>query len=144
MIRAAALAGFSCSQIRTTRHPAFIHSVFVSTSRSRFRLNFAAHHARFAFGSVRCLGQLCQKQPSTKMAIFLLGNTISARFRLSGSTRRSIRNRKPALCSAARNASSGLVSRLRADCIRRRAPGDDAAGLLTFIRPHLLSKSKPF
>jgi hypothetical protein len=57
-----------CSQIRNTRHPARCKVRDTSRSRILFADNFRCQKARLFFGLVACLGQPCQKQPSTKSA----------------------------------------------------------------------------
>ncbi len=73
----AALSGASCSQIRTTVHPAPRSSA--SCFRSRFTLAniFLLHHSLFVLGQLACLGHACQKQPSTKTTTRALVNTMS-------------------------------------------------------------------
>jgi hypothetical protein len=58
----------SCCQILTTLHPCFLKVRFTRRSRLIFRASFCFQNSAFATGLVRCLGQLCQKQPSTKRA----------------------------------------------------------------------------
>lgn len=67
----------SCSQIRTTFQP-WVRRVRV-TRRSRAWLAeiFFRQNAALVLGWVACLGQPCQKQPSTKTVSFSLGKTKS-------------------------------------------------------------------
>ena len=74
--------GASCSQTLTTFQPAVLRSRSVSRSRSTVRVSFWTHHSLLAFGSEPCLGQRCQKQPSTKTATCDFVNTMSARRRI--------------------------------------------------------------
>jgi hypothetical protein len=56
------------SQMRITRQPARRKTRFTSRSRTLFADNFHRQNARLFFGLVACLGQPCQKQPSTNTA----------------------------------------------------------------------------
>ena len=51
-----------------TRQPARRSVRVTSASRFMFRENFCRQNARLLLGCVACLGQACQKQPSTKTA----------------------------------------------------------------------------
>ncbi len=57
-----------CSQIRRTRQPARRNAAFTSRSRLLFADNFRCQNSRLFLGLVACLGQPCQKHPSTKIA----------------------------------------------------------------------------
>lgn len=124
----AAVAMSSCSQNRITVHPASRSTRFVSRSRSLLRRIFSDQNSLFVFGVVPCIGQPCQKQPSTKIAICFRVKTMSARllsvFRGAWSTR----NRSPARWRIDRRASSLGVSRCRTDCILRRTFSEEALG----------------
>lgn len=87
----AALIGDSCSQNRNTVHPMLRSLTFVSTSLRQFASIFCFQNSAFSFGHDACLGHLCQKHPSTKMAIFSLGKAISETRRGFFSTSKSIR-----------------------------------------------------
>ena len=67
----------SCCQRRRTFHPCCFSVRVTSLSRVLFRLSFASQKASFVSGCFACLGQLCQKQPSTKMATRCIGKTKS-------------------------------------------------------------------
>ena len=77
-VRLAASAGSSCSQILIGNQAASCSRASVSASRCRFRSKSLPHQAAFAFGFKECIGQLCQKQPSTKIATRLAVKTMSA------------------------------------------------------------------
>lgn len=124
----AALSGSSCSQIRTTVHPACDNRKLIFSSRSLFASILARHHSAFFFGHVPWIGQPCQKQPSTNTTTRALGKTMSARLRMSGSGATCTRYRRPILCSAERSNFSGAVSRGLAASILLRAAMDDAVG----------------
>ena len=81
LTRATATSRSSCSQILTTRQPAALSRRSVSRSLRRLVSIFASHHAAFALGDVPCIGQPCQKQPSTNTATLALAKTTSARLR---------------------------------------------------------------
>ena len=51
-----------------TRQPSFRNSRFTRRSRALFAANFRFQNARLPAGMLQCLGQPCQKQPSTKIA----------------------------------------------------------------------------
>ena len=146
-MRSAASVGFSCSQTRWTVHPALSSRRLVSRSRRRFLLSFAAHHAAFARGNVRWIGQQCQKHPSTKTATFSLTNTMSARRREFGRIGRSTRNLSPCANRILRNAISAPVFRRRAERILCSASGDDAGGTaerFTLVGArHTVDRTKP-
>lgn len=67
----------SCSHTRRTRQPARRKARVTSTSRALFDESLRRQNARLFFGFVACLGQPCQKQPSTKMASLSFGKTKS-------------------------------------------------------------------
>lgn len=73
------LCGFlnSCSQMRRTRQPRRRSSRFTRRSRVLLSVNFLSQKARRVAGKVACLGQPCQKQPSTKTIRRCFGNTKS-------------------------------------------------------------------
>jgi len=58
----------SCSQIRITLHLFFCKVRFTRRSLALFAINFRSQKLRLFAGVLECLGQPCQKQPSTKMA----------------------------------------------------------------------------
>lgn len=58
----------ACSQMRRTRQPVRRKVRFTTLSRVLLADNFRCQNARLFFGLVACLGQPCQKQPSTKSA----------------------------------------------------------------------------
>src|SRR5579863_8296442 len=66
-----------CSQKRRTRNPSKRRRMLFALSRPRFEAIFAAQYVEFVFGMWPHEGQPCQKQPSTKIAIFSWGNTKS-------------------------------------------------------------------
>lgn len=116
----------SCSQNRSTRHPASSRRWLVSASCARFARTLSAQKLAFVFATVWCSGQPCQKQPSTTTATWARGNTRSAVRRSSGTGRRETKYRRPRRCSSRRSASSGFVSRPLFACFPRRTPGLDA------------------
>jgi hypothetical protein len=126
-IRSATTLMSSCSQTRSTSHPASTSSLFVAASRALFVSNLLRHHSRFAFGSVPWCGQLCQKHPSTKTAKRARVKATSTR-RLRLTAPKSTLYRRPRLQSSERSATSGEVSRRRCVSIRRRASSVDAFG----------------
>ena len=74
----AASVGDSWDQNLSTVQPKDVNRSFVSASRRRFASIFCRQNSAFCFGHVACSGQPCQKQPSTKTAIFRPGNATSA------------------------------------------------------------------
>jgi hypothetical protein len=68
----------SCSHTRNTRQPDFRNVRFTSWSRFLLRENLRRQNARLFLGCVVCLGQPCQKQPSTKITVRDLGKMKSA------------------------------------------------------------------
>jgi hypothetical protein len=73
------VARSACSQIRTTRQPLRRRARVTSRSRSLFRESLASQNFRRVAGMVPCLGQPCQKQPSTKTATRSAGQAKSGR-----------------------------------------------------------------
>jgi len=67
----------SCSQIRTTRHFFRRSSRFTNRSRALLAESFFFQNARLLTGILECLGQPCQKQPSTNTATRKTGKTKS-------------------------------------------------------------------
>lgn len=67
----------SCCQILRTCHPLRRSVAFTARSRFRLRASFTSQKRRFDTGLDACLGHMCQKQPSTKIAIRSRGNTKS-------------------------------------------------------------------
>ena len=88
------------SQTRITRHPCARNFRVTTRSRSLFRESFSAHQRARFLGSDECFGcgQPCQKQPSTKTAIF------SRRKIKSGFPNRSCPRRQPRIPFARNNA----------------------------------------
>jgi hypothetical protein len=62
-----------------TRQPARRKARFTTRSRVLFPASLRRQKARLFAGFVACLGQPCQKQPSTKIAVRDLGKTKSGR-----------------------------------------------------------------
>lgn len=127
-IRRATDEGGSCSQTRMTRQPALFSAASWRRSRSTLALSFRSHHSRFALGIVPCWGHLCQKQPSTKMAILSVTKTMSGLTLGTPLMGRSTRKRSPSRCRAERTASSAGVSRCSVARIRRLTAGELATG----------------
>lgn len=125
-ILCAASLGSSCSQIRSTDHPAASSIASVLRSRSRFASSLAPQNSAFFFGRVPCSGHACQKHPSTKTASFPRGKTRSAVRRMAGIGRVDTLKRRPIRCTAERTRSSVDVSRLLVPSIVRREFKDDA------------------
>ena len=69
----------SCSQIRTTRQPCARKVRVTSRSRALFPASLRCQNARLLAGLVACLGQPCQKQPSTNTAVRDFEKTKSGR-----------------------------------------------------------------
>ena len=67
----------SCCQILITAQPEALRVLFTFASRRRFRSSLARQNSAFEIGKLPCFGHACQKQPSTKMANRILGNTKS-------------------------------------------------------------------
>lgn len=65
--------------MRITRHPAPRKARFTRRSRAMFPASFFRQNDRLDLGWVACLGQPCQKQPSTKSARRTSLNTKSGR-----------------------------------------------------------------
>lgn len=72
------------SHTRNTRQPARRNVRFTRASRRWFPVSFFCQNARLFFGCVACLGQPCQKQPSTKITVRDLRKTKSGRTRKVG------------------------------------------------------------
>jgi hypothetical protein len=103
-----------CSHSRTTVQPAWVRASSAARSRSTFFASLGDQYQSLFLGCEPCSGQACQKQPSTNTATLRLVNAMSGRTRRSGrSSLKSFRYRYPRAWSAARSASSGLVSRRR-------------------------------
>jgi len=79
---AIASASGTCSQIRTTRHPAAVSAASAARSRSTVRRSFGAQYHSLTAGLRPCSGQACQKHPSTKTATRRAVNAISGRTRV--------------------------------------------------------------
>ncbi len=126
-IRLAATSGFSCAHILKTFQPADRSAALCLVSRPTFSASFLRHHRPCRRGQVACLGQACQKQPSTNAASRALGKTRST---LTGReavrSRTCFRYRKPRAWRARRTASSGAESVGRLESMERRTPGLDA------------------
>ena len=111
------------SQIRTTRHPALRKVRFTTWSRFLLPDSLRRQNARLFAGFVACLGQPCQKQPSTKSASRIClktksGRTLNFRFPLSA-FRISKCLRQPLMpCRRNNFASASSVSRLPRERIR--------------------------
>jgi hypothetical protein len=69
----------ACSQNRSTTHPAASNLAFKRTSRARLRRIFMSQKRGFVWGTWKCVGHPCQKQPSTKTATLAAANTMSGR-----------------------------------------------------------------
>lgn len=98
-------SSISCSQKRRTRQPKALSSSSTSLSRSTFLLILSIQNSTLFLGCWKCLGHLCQKQPSTNMASFFPGKIMSGR---PGSLFLSL-YLSPADHSALRKINSGLV-----------------------------------
>src|SRR6202034_4050054 len=100
-----------CSHSRTTVQPAWTRASSAARSRSTFLASLGDQYHSLLLGLEPCSGQACQKQPSTNTATLRRVNATSGRTRRSGrASPKSLRYRYPSACSAARSASSGLVS----------------------------------
>jgi hypothetical protein len=102
----------------------------VSRSRALFRAILAVHQSELDFDGRACSGQPCQKQPSTKTAIFRDLKRTSTSRRSSGIALTCFRKRSPFRASALRRRVSGSVSRRVCRCILCRvlAVGGSACG----------------
>ncbi len=69
----------SCSQIRSTRHPAALSVRPTSLSRLLLALSLSFQNSALFAGRRPWMGQPCQKQPSTNTAVRLCRNTKSGR-----------------------------------------------------------------
>lgn len=100
------------SQITATRQPRCLSASTFRPSRRTLPENFASQNATFVLGHAAAAHPLwrCQKQPWTKITARNFGRTRSGR---PGSSPACNRKRKPAACSAALTARSGLVLELR-------------------------------
>lgn len=67
----------SCCQTRITLQPSCFSFRVTNRSRALFWANFRLQKALLLAGCVACVGQQCQKQPSTKTASRHFGNTKS-------------------------------------------------------------------
>lgn len=77
----------SCSQMRTTFQPSLRKNLFTLRSRALLPSSFFFQNERLFTGRFECFGQACQKQPSTKTAHLIAGNTKSG-FPKTGRLRR--------------------------------------------------------
>ena len=126
-IRAAAAAGSSCSQTRTTFHFAAASAASTRRSRATLAASFGVQYEAFRFGSVAWIGQRCQKHPSTNTQRETLVKTMSGRTRRSSTKSwRSFRKRRPKPWRALRSLSSGSVSTRRLASMVRRTASFDA------------------
>jgi hypothetical protein len=71
------LRNSSCCQMRRTFQPACFKNLFTILSRSLFLFSFRFQNSTFVTGRVACLGQPCQKHPSTNTARRADGKTKS-------------------------------------------------------------------
>src|SRR3984957_8377199 len=108
---ATASASGVCSHSRTTVQPAWTRASSAARSRSTFLASLGDQYHSLLFGLEPCSGQACQKHPSMNTATLRLVNATSGRTRRrGGDNREAVRDRDPRAGSAARSASSGLVS----------------------------------
>src|SRR5580692_9052615 len=118
-----------CSHSRTTVQPAWARASSAARSRSTFLASLGDQYHSLLFGLEPCSGQACQKHPSMNTATLRLVNATSGRTRRSGrSSRKSLRYLYPRACSAARSASSGLVSVRRFALMFAVTPADVGKG----------------
>src|SRR5580698_859783 len=118
-----------CSHSRTTVQPAWTRASSAARSRSTFLASLGDQYHSLLLGLEPCSGQACQKHPSTNTATLRRVNATSGRTRRSGRSRRkSLRYRYPSACSAARSASSGLVSVRRFAFMFAVTPADVGKG----------------
>src|SRR3984957_7250801 len=126
---ATASASGVCSHSRTTVQPAWTRASSAARSRSTFLASLGDQYHSLLFGLEPCSGQACQKHPSMNTATLRLVNATSGRTRRSGRAgRKSLRYRYPRACSAARSASSGLVSVRRLAFMFAVTAADDGNG----------------
>lgn len=115
--------GFSCSQTLTTFQPIFDKREFVSRSRFLLASIFLCHQSAFLFGQVPCLGQPCQKHPSTKTATFALANAISTERVVPGTRQECVLKRSPRRWSRERRVLSPALSLPEVAAILRLTEG---------------------
>jgi hypothetical protein len=120
----------ACSHTRSTIHPRRRSALVARSSRSALPLIFSPHHAPFARGALKCFGQPCQKQPSTKMHSLARRNTISAVHLRAFSGLPCTRNLMPRPCNARRRARSGSVPLRRTRVMTFRTRSELASGAL--------------
>lgn len=77
IVRGRCDAASAWPQIRKTVHPLDFRMRFTCLSRVLLAFNFLAQNSALLFGRVACVGQPCQKQPSTNIAIFFFGKAKS-------------------------------------------------------------------
>ena len=133
-------ASISCSHTLMTCHPAATRADVFRASRAMFPSIFGPQYAVFDFGRVPCIGQPCQKQPSTNMASRTRVNTISGRpGSLMATWKRSPEAHKPR-----RSFISGTVSRERIlDMHRLRCPGVITSGKSSSIEAVICFHGRP-
>lgn len=105
--RSAANSASSCSQRRMTDHWRPLRCFDVSSSRATFADILAVHLSELRLGVTACVGQPCQKHPSTKTAIFHFGRAMSMVRRGLPGTGQWIRYLRPRAYRARLMASSG-------------------------------------
>lgn len=120
----------SCSQTRTTVHPAFVNAASASRSRSTLRRSLGVQYHSFVEGILPWSGQACQKHPSTKTATLRAVKTTSGLTgRRPGTTiGKSFLKRYPRRWSKLRSSTSGFVPERLIARIFRPLPGDEAGG----------------
>jgi hypothetical protein len=118
----------SCSQMRITSQPCSERMRAFRRSCYLVAWNLPLHQVSFAFGICPCLGQSCQKQPSTTTAIGSPGKRMSASQRKSGRSPECFRKRSPDRWRADRISRSGLVSRPRFETMVALAASGLASG----------------
>lgn len=135
----------SCSQKRSTTHPAFCNAIVTSLARCWFRSILRTQYSRLFSGTpLLHIGQPCQKQPSMKMATFSLSKTTSGFPGRSWAFFRQPFNRIPA--SIAHKERSGDVPLLlMAFMALRRFSGDKLSGIIWRQRnAHLFYKGRNY
>lgn len=140
-----------CSQRRMTRQPSASNWILCLLSLHRLSSIFSIHQCRCDLGGVKCCGQPCQKQPSTKTPTRSLGKTMSAEILRLGVGRQFLRKRRPRRKRALRSVTSAVVSTPGTALIILRTVVEDALGARDLIeltglplpRQHLRATIRP-
>ena len=125
----AASPGGTCSQTRSTFHPASVNAWSTRRSRSSLPASLRSQYVEFVRGALPCALHPCQKQPSTKTTSDLLLKTMSATTEISFVRSRTFfRKRSPRRWSSDRSRTSGHESVFRFPRITALAAAELALG----------------